>query len=53
VMHFLCRSVTSFGQTVLTQEAVSVHAVVSYIPPCLGSVESLSEVSHKIRKPCR
>jgi hypothetical protein len=46
VMHLFRRSVTSFSQTVLTQEAVAVHAVLSHIPPCLAPVESLSKVSH-------
>ena len=46
VMHLFRRSVTSFSQTVLTQEAVAVHTVLSHISPCLAPVESLSKVSH-------
>jgi hypothetical protein len=46
VVHFFRRSVTSFSQTVLTQEAVAVHTVRSHISPCLAPIESLSKVSH-------
>lgn len=50
VMNFFRRSIPSFRQTVLTQEAVPVYAIVSYIPPCLAPIESLSKVSHGYQK---
>jgi hypothetical protein len=50
VMDFFGRSISSFLQTVLTHEAVPVHAVISYIPPCLAPIESLSKVSHGYQK---
>lgn len=46
VMNLFGRCVSSFSQTVLTQEAVAVHAELPYIPPRLTLVESLSKVSH-------